>query len=412
MPSPQTILAFLLGGAIGAGGILQGLHWRATRVPTDSAELKGQLRGANEELELLRRENESLRAIAHGSGGLSVPPELITRTEREFGLRFLTKPAIRRIASDNLRDRIAAAIEIRTGPSGIGDRQDAFRLIGWLRPDDDLLAQLTAIQALGKDGWFDGGSGEGWMPDRANLANIPEQAALVRLLARILFHQHFPPESTYPGDDAARAREALHEGAAAGAEARFYAEKARTEGFMPMTENAAFKLLFASLPPFLQGLATFPEVEGRGYADSLHVRGNEPLHAAFRNPPQTTRAIMSPGENDAAIGIAQPEGIGEPFLTESAGQLGLLLWLRPLDETVASEIAAAWRGDRYFLIPDGEISTAVLWDIELASPEAADRLETLASEKAAAMENERHLAVTRISPTRVRFINAAEAVTN
>jgi hypothetical protein len=409
MPSPQSILSLLLGGAIGAAGILQGLYWKATRAPVDQVALSKQLREANQEIEMLRRENESLRSLAQGGGELSVPRELIDRTEKEFGLHFLSSPVVHRIAGEELRDRISAAIESRMGPSGIDDRQESWLLLGWLRPDDDLLTQLSAVRAMEAGGWFDDVTGEGWMPDHADLNNIPEQATLLNLLARILFHQHFPPPPAYPGDDPARAREALHQGTAAGAEARFYTEMARTRGFMPMTENTEFKQLLASLSPFIQGVTRFPGTEGKGYADALFVRGNEALHAAFRSPPQTTHAILAPGAATAAPApLELPADLDEPFLTETAGQLGLRLWLEPRAE--AAEIAATWKNDRYSLFPDGDNSAAVLWDIELTSAEAADRLEAIAGPAISPQEN-RNISLTRVSPTRLRFLNTAEAAT-
>lgn len=416
MPSPHTILAYLLGGALGAAGILQALHWQASRAPVDMTDLENQLRTAGEEIEMLKRENESLRSLAQGGGELSVPREFIDRIEREFGLGFRTQPVVHRISPDKLRDRIGAAIESRFGPSGMDDRQLAYALIGWLRPEEDLLTQLTVARSEGVAGWFDDATGEGRMPEKTNLKNIPDQAALFGLLARILFHQHFPAAPDYPGDDADRAREALHQGAAAGAEARFYTVKARTAGFMPMKENKESKQLLASLSPFVQGLTSFPTVEGKGYADSLYVRGNEVLHAAFRNPPQTTRAILHQGEPlSLSIAIEPPVTLEEPFLTESAGQLGLLLRLKSLgDADAAMEIASRWRNDRYILFPDGESSTAVLWDIELDSPAACDRLEAMALKLTArgGDENEkRHVSLVRISPTRLRFLNTAEAAT-
>lgn len=397
-------------------GILQGLHWRSSGNSADLAGLENQLRIAGEENEMLRRENESLRSLAQGGGELAVPQEFIDRAEKEFGLRFLSSPVVHRLAGEELRSRIMAAIESRYGPSGIDDRQESYKLIGWLRPDDDLLSQLAAVRAVGALAWFDDVTGEGWVTDRFDLKNIPDQAVLVRLLARVLLHQHFPPAPAYPGDDAARAREALHQGAAAGSEARFYALGARTIGFMPMKENTEAVQLLASLSPFLQGLTTFPASDGKGLADTLHVQGNDKFQAAFRNPPQTTRAIFFPGEPAAEPkALELPAVPEEPFLTETAGQLGLRLWLEPLgDIGEASEIAACWKNDRYVLFPDGEASSAVLWDIELENAEAADKLQAAASRLVAAMagaQEKRQLKITRPSPVRVRFLNTFEAAT-
>ena len=149
------------------------------------------LRAARDELAMLKRENDSLRSLAQGGGQVSVPRELVERAEKEFGLRFLSNPVVHRIASEELRDRIAAALESRFGPSGIDDRQEAYRQIGWLGNDDELLPQLTAIRAVGARGWFDEATGEAWVTDRFDVKNIPDQAALVRLLARVLLHQLF-----------------------------------------------------------------------------------------------------------------------------------------------------------------------------------------------------------------------------
>lgn len=373
---------------------------------------------------MLKKENESLRSLAQGGGEVSVPRPLIDRAEKEFGLRFISNPVVHRIAGEELRDRVAAAIESRFGPSGIDDRGEAYRLIGWIGPEDELLAQLTVVRAVGARGWFDDVTGEAWVTDRFNIEAIPDQASMVRLLARILLHQHFPPPPSYPGDDAARARDALHQGAAAGSEARFYAANARGIGFMPMKENTEVEQLLASLPEFIQSLTTFPVIEGKGLADTLHVQGEDKFLAAFRNPPRTTRAILLPGEPPTpAEPLQLPAFPEEAYLTESAGQLGLRLWLEAMgDVGAALEISSGWKNDRYALIPDGEASSAVLWEVEMESKEAADSLEKAALQRAAAMAgaaaapalrqtlttaDKRLLRVTRPSPVRVRFMNTA-----
>ena len=411
-----------MGAAIGVGGILQGLHWRS--LGEGPAGQEDRLKILLEENAMLKRENESLRSLAQGGGEVSVPAEGIARVEKEFGLRFISNPVVHRIASEELRDRVAAAIESRFGPSGIDDRKEAYQWIGWLGAGDDLLSQLTVVRTTGARGWFDDVTGEAWITDRFEDAAIPDQAAMLRLISRILLHQHFPPPAAYPGDDAARAREALHQGAAAGVEARFLAVNALKGGFMSMKSNVGVEQLFASLPPFIQGLTTFPVVEGKGYADTLHVQGGEKLLGALREPPFTTRKILQPGLAEKSAKRIEITGLPEePYLSESAGQLGLRLWLeRAGDVGMAQEISSCWAGDRYVLVPDGEASTAVLWEIELESAEAAEELQSVALELISAAANAsetaklgnmlvaedgRHFIVTRPRPTAIRFINSA-----
>ncbi len=423
MPSPQTILPWLLGGAIGAAGIFQGLHWRSSSPSSiDQSGLEDQLRIANDENEMLRRENDSLRSLAQGGGELAVPQEMVDRVEREFNIRFKSTPVVHRAGSQELRDRISAALENSYGPSGIDDRQEAYHLIGWLQPGTVLLEQLTSLHFSRNRYWLDESTGEAWVTERFDIKNIPDQAILLRLLSRILFHQHFPPAEIYPGDDAARAHIALHEGAAAGQEARFYAETARTIGFLPTQQNQEDQQLLNSLPPFFQGLLKFPLEEGKRRTDFLFQQSNESLLEQFKNPPKTTRQISQPYSPDTeSIALDLPEVPEKPFLTENAGQLGLSLWLAAQpDQKASASIASSWKNDRYVLFPDGEDSLALLWDIELATPESTDQLQssalhiisTMAGSKEPATlgkivtsSEQRSMIVTRISPTRIRFLN-------
>lgn len=421
MADPKTLLPWLLGGAIGVGGILQGLSWRSSSAQGDVTELKEQLRILTDENEILQRENESLRSLAQGGGELAVPQELVERVEKEYGLSFKSTPVIHRASTDELRDRISAAFESGFGPAGVDYRQEAYTLIGWLLPDDKLLSQLTAVRSVGARGWFDDEMGEAWVTDKFQIGNIPDQAALVRLLARILLHQHFPPAQEYPGDEPARAREALHQGAASGSEARFYAANARSIGFMPMTENSDAEQLLNSLSPFIQGLTMFPVMDGKTFADTLLIKGKDEFQKVLKDPPKATRDILHPGADPRLPAMVALPEFEEPFLSESAGELGLRLWLEPLgDAGVALEISSSWQEDRYHLIPDGEASSAVVWDILLDSTEAADALQAAALDLAAGMAGKeetialatpvetlekRYVLVSRPGANRVRFLN-------
>lgn len=431
--TPSELLPVLVGLAVGAGGILQGLHWRGAAGAGGEGGVDTQLRMAVEENAVLKREIETLRAQVGGGAMLAVPEEFIAEVERAIGLEFREPPQVQRVPREDLRERIGAAVESRYGPAGLDLREEAYLLIGWLSAGQSLFAELTAATAVGSRVWFDDFTGEGWVPAQFRMEEVPDQAALLRLLTRILLHQHFPPPAGYPGDDADRALVALHQGLAAAVEERHYGNSARAIGFVPPAPDAEAVRTFASLSPFVQGLTTFAGAAGRGFAMPLFLRGPDAIHAALRNPPQATRAVIRPD----AIATAPPPlelppglptgDIPGDYLSESAGQLGLRLWLEPAtDSTLAADLADHWANDRYQVFADGDEDAALLWDIELDGAAATDRMlpQALArvalvagSEEAVklgvplATEAGRHLLLARPTATRLRFLNTATAAT-
>lgn len=396
---PRALLAALIGLAAGIGGIVHGRHGQAVSRGGESTETKQKLAAAQKEIDLLKRENSSLRSLAQGGGEVPVPAEMISGIEAELGLRFLSSPIVHRIAAEELRDRAAASLESRLGPSGADDRQEACRLIGWLGADDNLISQTTAALTAGTRGWFDEISGEAWVTDRFDAEAVPDKAAMLRLITRILLHQNFPPPAGYLGDDAARAREALHQGAALGAEARFLAAQARA-GFLGMNEDEEARLLLESLAPFIRDMQEFPSAAGKAYADELHLQGNEKLTAALRIPPENTFSIAARKMFPTAA-QELPEFKESPYLEESAGWLGVKILL-------GESIANGWKSDRYALVPDGEASATLRWDIAFSDPASADAAEIALKKHAAKLPADgRFISVRRPAPATVRFINAA-----
>jgi hypothetical protein len=415
MISDKQLLTLLIGAALGTGGWM----YRADKSPNAGNEsvegLENQLRIAQEEIEILKNENDSLRSLAQGGGEVAVPKEFISKVEKDYGLNFLSNPVIHRVAGEELGYRIEAALESRLGPQGMDDRQEAYRRVGWLSADDKLLNQLVSIKSVGVISWFDEQAGQGWVTDRFDLKNIPDQAAMTGLLVRILLNQHFPAPVSYPGDDAARTREAIHAGAAFGAESRFYADSARNMGFMPMDENGAVERLMLSLPPFIQGLKIFPMTSGRAFADRYYVQGEKVFSEAMRNPPQTTYHLAFPAESSRGGTMDLPKSDDEIFLADSAGYLGLRLWLEEMgDVGVAEEVAREWSRDSYLLFADGETSSGLIWDVEFQNETAAEKFTAEANQRVQVMKDQskdRFFSVRRISPQRVRFLNVATAET-
>lgn len=420
---PEQILPWLLGAALGAAGLIQGYHWRSLAPSDDSGETGAKLIALENEVALLKRENESLRSLAQGGGEVHVDPALIDFTEKALGMDFKSNPLVHRVAGEELRDRIVASIEARYGPHGLDSRQQSWTLMGLLNADDRFAPQLAATKSVGARSWFDEQGGEAWVTDRFDPQSVPDQAALIRALGRILLHQHYPPAPGWPGDEAAMAREALHHGAAMAAENRFLARQALATGFTGLQDNAEARELMANLPSYVRGLATFPAVLGVPRASRL--MDQEEIRSALHRPPAITADFYPDHEGMEFNPPPLPETPGNPLLVESAGMLGLKLWLEPLAEDYP-KLGDGWHGDQYRLFATSDVASHLVWEIRFDSAKTAETFITAAGEmisvltgtdaapaagEITASPENRFYAVTLTSPDTVRFLNTADRPT-
>lgn len=416
---PQTLLSLLVGTAVAAGGILQGLQWKKAASAAVDDDLQGQITALENEVGILKRENDSLRSLAQGGGEISVPGDLVSFVETALGLSYRSSPVVHQIASEELRDRVTASIESRYPPNSLDHRQQAWALMGLLTPNDRFAPQLAAMRSLGARSWFDDQTGDGWVTNRFEETSVPDQSALVRVLGRILIHQNYPPSPGYPGDEAANAREALHHGAAMAVENRYLARQAVGLGFAGTQTDSGARDLLESLPVFVQGTATFPSLLGTPKAERL--MNQEKLPAALHNPPQSTSWFFPDGETLAMTKRVVPESEGTEVIEESAGMLGLQLWLQTIDPELAA-LARAWRGDRYLLTAKSDTALDLVWDIRLESEDSANQLLKLALAMTGALAeaevdpkagevitspNGRRLSVSKSSPDALRFSNSS-----
>lgn len=416
---PEKVLPWLLGGAIGAAGLIQGMHWRSSAPREGAEDAEGRITALENEIAMLRRENESLRSLAQGGGELHVAPETISFVEEALQMNFKSNPKIHKIAGEELRDRVVASIEARYGPHGLDSRQQAWVMMGLLNSDDRFAAQLAATKSVGARSWFDELSGDGWVTDRFDEKSVPDQAALIRALGRILIHQNNPPAPGWPGDEAAISREALNHGAAMAVENRFLARQALASGFTGAQENADARELMASLPAYVRGLATFPAVLGLPRAERL--MDQEELLSVLHRPPLISADLFPEHEGMASKAPELPATPGNVLLEESAGMLGLSLWLEPLGEEFP-KLAGSWFGDRYRLHATSDADVHLLWDIRFTSETGADEFVKAACSMVSALAGsdhdpasgeiiatpeERFVGVVKVAPDIVRFINAS-----
>jgi hypothetical protein len=337
---------------------------------------------------------------------------------------FKSNPLVHQVAGEELRDRTVASIEARYGPHGLDSRQQAWAFMGLLTADDRFAPQLAATKSVGARSWFDEQSGEAWVTDRFDPQAVPDQAALIRALGRILLHQHYPPAPGWPGDEAAMAREALHHGAAMAAENRFLARQALATGFTGLQENAEARELMENLPPFVRGMATFPSTLGLPRASRL--MDQEEILSALHKPPAITSDFFPEHEGMETNPPGLPETAGNTLLDESLGMLGLKLWLEPLGEEFP-KIGDGWRGDHYRLFATSDVASHLVWDLRFDSAKTADAFLAAAGEMISALAGtdkspspgeitttpeDRFLALARPSPDTVRFLNTADRATS
>jgi hypothetical protein len=235
---------------------------------------------------------------------------------------------------------------------------------------------------------------------------------MMRLLVRILLSQHFPVPNEYPGDDAARVREAMHAGAASGAETRYYATSALGMGFLPKNDSSATTRLMLTLSDFVKGLSFFSATAGKQFTDTLYARGADHLMQGMKNAPAHTLGLVSLDKAVNSGNAAFAEISDEIYLEESAGYLGLQLWFSQFgDVEKAEQFAQAWRGDRYVLFADGEASSALVWELNFKNADVADEFLKIANQVCSIKQNTRFRGVRRLSETSVRFYNAATQLT-
>ncbi|MEP4077031.1 hypothetical protein [Haloferula sp.] len=414
---PQSLLSLLVGAAVAAGGILQGLQWKKTADAAADVDLQGRITALENEVNLLTRENESLRSLAQGGGEINVPGELVGFVEKALGMSYRSSPVVHQIAAEELRDRVTASIESRYPPNSLDHRQQAWALMGLLTPNDRFAPQLAAMRSLGARSWFDDQTGDAWVTNRYDEASVPDQSALIRVLGRILIHQNYPPPPGYPGDEPANSREALHHGAAMAVENRFLARQAVGIGFAGTQTDSGARDLLESLPVFVKGIATFPSLQGTPRAERLIDQ--EKLLETLHSPPQTTSWFFPSDEVPATMNPVVPEPSASSVIVESAGMLGLQLWLQTLDPELAP-LAHAWRGDQYELTATDDSSLDLVWNIRLEDEDSANELLELALAMSGALAQSdtdpeldevitspdgRRISVSKPQPDSIRFSN-------
>ncbi len=299
-------------------------------------------------------------------------PTIARRVEKIRGLRFRKLPKPVRVGGAQARREGLADLD-RTYP--VADRradEELYKLLGLLRPRDDLRKIAASIFGSQVAGYYDPRTGALRIVDTGAPANrVVDETTLAHELTHALEDQVYDLdlddiEST---GDRALAYAALVEGTATALMTEYQSLHFGAEEALGGIAASAFGApSLDSLPPFVTAQLLFPYLDGERFVSRLYATGSDTWRvvdvAENARPPASTEQILHP---DAYLKVEQPvrvrlEGIGEVLgpewsrvATETFGEWQTREWLRNAGGNKAGEAAGGWGGDRYELWRQGSI---------------------------------------------------------
>lgn len=409
--SPERVFQILSAGGLLTGGWLYGNYWKNVPAEHGGADAPA-LRAQNTELSLkneeLKNEIAQVRSMLR-KGDFPVPSELISWIEKEHGMSFQEPPKIRYASLAALQNAAERNFLLVHGRNQITTEEAAWKLLGLLPPGESLLGLLIKAETTGVRGIFDYTRKQILLAESFDPIDDSHKTVLVRLLGQCLSFQTYPAES-WPSRDIWQAWLATHQGAAASLQAKYY--KLRTVGLEEdwVDPEIGREEMLAQLPAILQGLLNFPFLQGNDYAKHHYLDSRKAWRTMFREPAQTTSAIIRP---DAPAQPFQASFLpGTPW-TNNLGELGLKLWLDPyLNPPAGSLIAQDWTKDHY-QIESVQNQTKLTWTIQMSSADAARNLalevENTIIPELREMQGDRLITVTAANDT-VTFVNAPDTL--
>jgi hypothetical protein len=364
--TPERVFQVLLVAGVAAGGWLYGDYWKKNGLSQDDQEGAAELRAQNSELtrrlDELTDELAQVRSILK-SGPYPVSDADISWVEEEHAMVFRKPPNVRLASPTEMGEAVARNLEFIHGEKGLDDEGKAWEFLGILPPGQRLKAQIVSVESSGAKGVFDLTTGRILLSEKFDQESVPDRSLLIRLLGQQLSLQNHPRKS-WKSRDEWQAWQAVHVGAAAAMEARFLKRAALANQAGWGNPEPAREELLRNLAPALGGFCNFPFLEGSNYARFHFAESVQRFTEMFRNPPETTREILYPGQEvSVSDGIEKPAELSdaEVAFSNNLGELGVRLWLDPfIGNEEAEQLASNWGADRYFLVKE-TASLSIIW---------------------------------------------------
>ncbi len=281
--NPGTLLSSLIALATLAGAVLHSQHGAGGSASSDERII-----AMKRELEVLKAENQTLKAMQQGAGEITLPIDFYTFVEKNIGMQFA--PHLQAIITDD--DKLIEAVEYRWihqfKTVGIENRQYAYELLRILPTNSksypQLIAELQTNTATGKIGIYDVQAKELLLSKTFDLDNIRHQVELVRLMTIALLEQHFPADKNLT-DDAFITRDAIIRG-----RAEMVANRYRNI----YDKNSEVKMEI-SIPEGTGSLAMtlelFSTIQGRNYIEQLLLDKSDVFPELYKYIPRQSAYI-------------------------------------------------------------------------------------------------------------------------
>ncbi|HYV15345.1 MAG TPA: hypothetical protein VE972_04945 [Conexibacter sp.] len=311
------------------------------------------------------------------------------RVERLRGLRFLHPVPVAVVSPAVARRQGLADFERSFRPGRQAALEEAFKLLGFLGPRDDLRQITSAIYGEQVAGYYDPRRGRLTLVQGAGVDDL----TLAHELTHALEDQHFDLEHVGddPDEDVSSAQQALAEGTATAVQVLYLR---RYPGSLDTGQMlSALGSPTTPLPPYMMRSLLFPYERGLGFVMALRRRGGWRLvNEALRSRrPVSTAQVIAPRRwlrrvRPVRVRLGVDAVLGASWRRIEGSTLGQADMQELLREPAGAEAAAvlgpAWRGGRFELWRRGPLPAAgcfvpcraldvLVLELRTGNPEAA-----------------------------------------
>lgn len=351
--------------------------------------LQKQVQTLQDQNELLRKENQELRARLATELEAKIPPPKPEQLAEELSAltksKFRTPPKFKTLPLVEIQKRIEADASSQLSDAGSIARGRAFVAMGFVSDRFDYKENIIASIANQLRTLYDAKSNEAIYQSDTDLRRSDGRDLAVSAALDALYGQkesaHHPIPLESEQDDAALALRAWLMGEKTAFRVRWALRDSRPDltsvGVPPASLDQASAQLYFSEQ------FKFSVDKGKDFAEAVFAKGSE---SEFPNvgarPPQSTAEILhpelylkSPPFKPVHVSFSTTTALGHaPYFNNVAGEFALDMLMRTyVSPDLAMRISTGWAGDRYLVYPGDEVhGDHVLWKTVWRTKEDAE----------------------------------------